>query len=530
MKLFFAQMYPAEIYEGTGVKPKLLHRTGTDRLRVSLSAFGRLFAACRTQAPALLLALWTGAGQTLAWFLGGHECLAVVVLCAFLLVATPSGLRGALAGVLLGVLSALGAILNHSDGEVGEDVSVLARIEDTGRRSTPGRVTFLASHQLREGEPLLHVSAIELPWRNAASLRKGDVVWLRGAAERIEREGVPWSWDGYLWRRGVSTTFRARYVSKPEVEGDPGVLQDARDWVQRRTTELLGERRGGGLFLSMALGYRDVLSSYLEGAITKVGLTHMLVVSGYQVSMVFAVVFVPLAAVARLLAPPVSLRGKVALVALGITALYVMFIGAEVSATRALIAAACLCAEAMVESGRRFSQRIGVALLIVQLLWPWALLEIGVQLTFAALVGIGIGRVLGAGSWLRSFLWVQISVWLATGTIVVAWSGNVSWAALPLNLLVAPVWSAWNCVVGVAAFLLAATRLPLGHEIFELVAWVNELFATGLLRVSETGAGGFEAEGSTRVAVAGIFALGAVAVATQAARKARSFAMISAAR
>jgi competence protein ComEC len=207
-----------------------------------------------------------------------------------------------------------------------------------------------------------------------------------------------------------------------------------------------------------------------------------------------------------------------------------MFIGAEVSATRALIAAACLCAEAMVESGRRFSQRIGVALLIVQLLWPWALLEIGVQLTFAALVGIGIGRVLGGGSWLRSVLWVQISVWLATGMIVVAWSGNVSWAALPLNLLVAPVWSAWNCIVGVAAFLLAATQLPLGHELFELVAWVNELFAAGLLRVSETGAGGFEAEGSTRVAVAGIFALGAVAVATQAARKARSFAMVSAAR
>lgn len=530
MQLGSSHMDAKDVFNGDLVKARLISRARGVKLRAFFSSFARSIACCRTQAPALLVALWTGAGQILAWFLGMHECLAVVALCAFLLVATPRGWRGSLAGLLLGVLSALGAIVNHPEGEEGSDVSVLARIEDAGRRSTPGRVTFLASNQLREGAPLLHLSAIELPWRNAASLNKGDVVWVRGAAETVEREGAPWSWEGYLWRRGVSTTFRARYVSRPVVEGGSGVLQNARDWVQRRTTELLGERRGGALFLSMALGYRDVLSSYLEGAITKVGLTHLLVVSGYQVSMVFAVVFVPLAAVARLLAPLASLRGKVALVALGITALYVMFIGAEVSATRALIAAACLCAEAIAESGRRFSQRLGVALLFVQLLWPWALLEIGVQLTFAALIGIGIGRVLGAGSWLKTFLWVQISVWLATGTIVVAWSGNVSWASLPLNLLVAPLWSAWNCVVGVAAFLLAATELPLGREIFTVVAWVNELLAAGLLRVSETGAGGFEAQGSTRIALAAVFALGAVLVAARAARKGRAFGMISAAR
>lgn len=495
-----------------------------------LAVVSRQLAALRTYAPAVFLALWTALGQGLAWLLGRHECLALAVLCAFLLLATPRGWRGALAGILLGILSALGALFSHVASEEGDDLTVLVRIEDAGRRSTPGRVTFLASNLLRAGQPLLHVSAVELPWRNVASIAEGDAVWLRGSAMPVSRERDPWSWQGYLWRRGITSTFKARYVSLPVTQEGVGLLQAARQWVQSRTVELLGEQRGGALFLSMALGYRDVLSAYLEGAITRLGLTHLLVVSGYQVSMVFGVVFVPLAACARLLAPVGGLRGKVAMLALGITAVYVLFIGAEVSATRAFIAAACLCAEAMAESGRRFAQRLGVALLIVELLWPWALLEIGVQLTFAALIGIGMGRLLGRGSWLLTFLWIQLAVWLTTGAIVSAWSGNVSWAALPLNLVIAPLWSAWNCIVGVGAFMLAAVEAPLGRQALLLVAVVNELLAEGLLWISESGVGSTEVQGVWRVAVVAAFVAGTFWVACLAAQRARAFALVSGAR
>jgi predicted membrane metal-binding protein len=122
------------------------------------------------------------------------------------------------------------------------------------------------------------------------------------------------------------------------------------------------DERGVSLLLSMALGYRDVLSPSVEQAFSSLGLTHLLVVSGYQVSMVFGFVM----AIAVMLVPRASVfrywREGCTAIGLMVASVYVVLIGAEMSAARALIAAAFVCAERVCESRSGFAQRWSVAL------------------------------------------------------------------------------------------------------------------------------------------------------------------------
>ncbi len=492
----------------------------------------KTIASARSAAPAGTGAFAVALGQGTAWWLSANSCLALMAVAALLIASGHSALRWIFAGLLAGLCSCYAQLGHESPpfeaGSLGSPH--LVRLLDSGRRGQPGRVTFFARDLLRASQPLLHISAVELPWRNAASLNSGDVIWVSGDTTEIPRGPDPWSWDSFLWRRGVRAQVKARYVSMPVERLDAPMLLSARDWVRQETVRLLGERQGGWLFLSMALGYRDVLSNTLESALSDLGLSHLLVVSGYQVTMVFSVVSVPLGLLAGLLQASKWARHGVPAAALMLTGCYVAFIGGEPSAVRAMVAAIFVCAESLHESARRFSQRWGIALLAVQLVWPWAALEIGVQLTFAALAGIGAGRCLGRGGAVRTFLWIQLSVWVLTGAIVVAWSGKVAWLGLLVNVALAPLWSAWNCIVGLGSFLFAALGVPGAASVLCAVAVGNEFLALVATLARESLGEGSVLEGASRWAVFLAYTLAGAVLLRVAARRSRSVTLRALAR
>jgi competence protein ComEC len=236
----------------------------------------------------------------------------------------------------------------------------------------------------------------------------------------------------------------------------------------------------------MALGYRDVLSPSLEQTFSTVGLTHLLVVSGYQVSMVFGVVI----AIAVRWIPRNSAfrfwREGCAVLGLLVASLYVVIIGAEMSAVRALIAAAFVCSQRLCESRGGFGQRWSVALLLMQLLSPYCLFDIGVILTFTALAGIGVGATIGGQRKILTWIMVTVSVWLFTSVVVVVWSGSFSLLGIPLNLFVAAPWSALNCTIGLVSLVGALLDIPGMHFALDLVALVNSAVSEVLLWIAQT--------------------------------------------
>jgi ComEC/Rec2-related protein len=202
-------------------------------------------------------------------------------------------------------------------------------------------------------------------------------------------------------------------------------------------------------------------------------------------------------------------------------AIYVVFIGAEMSAVRALLAASCACAHLLSERETSFAQRWGLALLGMELIWPWSVFDIGVALTFAALLGIGLGSDIAGKSKVAQTFWVTFIVWLCTSMIIVAWQGTVSPVGLILNLAIAAPWSVINCVVGLCALSLSFIPLPGALYPLKLVALINQTLSDIVLYIGESSFGGWQVEGLVRIFVLLLLAAALALVLRLTVRKKR---------
>lgn len=442
-------------------------------------------ARSRTIAPATVLALGVALGQGVVWFFGGIVTAVIVVCLGAWLCRYASKGRGALAiAVILGVLSSIPAVIREPTLVSGSDVVIAGTVDGPVRRRVPGEVSFDVVSSMTHNPARIRCRVVDLPWRNSAHLETGDLVWLRGSCTSVHRPFNPFSWEGWLWRRGVQAECKVRYLSRQEHHGFRWI-QRARNAILERVREAAGDSRGTALLLSMALGYQDLLSAPVERAFMKLGLTHLLVVSGYQVSLVFGCLVSLLSLAAGIIGTRILSRSAITVIGFAAALGYVCLIGLEMSAVRALIAAGCVCGQLLTERGGKFSQRWGFALLCMQLIWPWCVYEIGVVLTFSALLGIGVGAASDTRHKIISYAWVTFVVWVFTSCVVVLWSGAFSPLGVLINFLLAAPWSILNCTVGMIGVGLAFGRIPGAGELLGVVAWINTAISQLLIDVSE---------------------------------------------
>jgi len=500
-------------------------------------SFRRQFARWRRHAPAVQLALAVALGQGVVWcFEGLWLALVMVGVGVALIVPAIRGYVWLAVGILVGMASALlvssrtvaplffntstqlSSSASSKLAQPSEDLTIFGTVASVPRHPRPGEITFEVRTETKDGSLLLRYRAVELPWRNAAVIQPGDGVWVRGTCEPVRKPLNPFTWDGWLWRRGVAAECKARFVSQPVQRATPLIYQ-LRDVTRERVINQVGDVQGAGLFLSMALGYHDLLSVPLEQAFTRLGLTHLLVVSGYQVSLTFGFIL----SLATLVVGWLRFGGRylkacLTVIAFISAAFYVVFIGAEMSAVRALLAAACVCAHLLSERETSFAQRWGVALFGMQLLWPWCAFDIGVLLTFAALLGIGLGSGLAAHSRAVMFCAVTGSVWLCTSFIVVVWQGTLSPLGLVLNLVLAAPWSILNCTVGLTALGMMLTGIPGSDYPLRVIVWLNQTLSEAVLALGEASFGSWRLEGLTRIVASGLILLSIAFLVRQATR------------
>lgn len=454
----------------------------------------------RRRCPALLVVLGVTVGEIIAWYASVlHLLIGILGLGLLLCVGfrRPGVFVG---GVLLGLIAAGPSIALKAAPLDAVDVQLLVQVEENPTRRKPGEVSFIGRELLGDVRGRIRCRAIDLPWRNTGELRRGDRLWVRGAVSGIDRPDNPFSWSAWLWRQGVRGEMKVLFASEP-VSSSPSFVERVREGILHLVRDTVGDSRGGALFLSMAFGFRDVLSSPVEDMFSSLGLSHLLVVSGYQVSLVFGCVFGLLTGYGGRVFPGLRARNVATVLSFLVACLYVILVGSEMSALRALIAAACLCAAFTLDRRHGFFQRWAVALLLMEIVWPWCFFEIGVLLTFAALAGIGIGSSLGGSSRVASTLWVSVSVWLLTSTILVVWSGTISLGSIVLNALLATVWSMLNCTVGVIGVLLQALHVWPGSEILRIVSTCNEEITQALFLLSTWMRPAREFEGPERLVV-----------------------------
>lgn len=267
---------------------------------------------------------------------------------------------------------------------------------------------------------------------------EGDELLIRGSFEPVAKLAtIHPEYAAYLTDQGVQLT-----VGFPEVEvvsRYSAWLAGARRAVRQQVERVFAEPEAS-LVLAVITGERGTLPEELEQNFRLTGVTHLLSISGFHMSLMVGMLFL------LLLLLPLSPWWRTG-VALTIMWLYLTFIGSPPAATRAVL----------FWSATLIALRLGLlvslptvvlfALIAMATHDPLLLRNIGFQLSTLAVIGIGLIMFLARGylphrPWLH---WLGLSVLVTLGATLTTWPvilyhfGNISFISPVANLLVQPV-------------------------------------------------------------------------------------------
>jgi competence protein ComEC len=322
--------------------------------------------------------------------------------------------------------------------------------------------------------PRLRVRAPD-PGANAAPLAQavpGDRLRLRGRLRPIESRSNPGGRDRErdLARRGIGSAATLAHpdlvVRRPDAEGWRPLAALYR-FRLRAGDRLAVEGPGGELLRGLALGDRAGLGAERLEAFRRLGLTHLLAVSGLNVAIVAAGLY--RVARALLLRTGFARRSRdprrmaLALAAGGAIA-YALLTGWDVPVRRALVMLIGLVLSLAARRPVRRGAPLAAAGVIVLAADPAALFDAGAQMSFAASAALIAGARPGAEPasaaarggrarrWLAEMLRTSAAATAATAPVAASAIGLLSPWALAANLVAIP----WTEIVLLPAAIAAA--------------------------------------------------------------------------
>lgn len=292
--------------------------------------------------------------------------------------------------------------------------------------------------------------------------------------ERPQNEGQ-FDYSLYLHSQGISGSM---YGKRMEIVGGDvlplwKLLQRFREWCQKAFRAICTES-DSGIYQAVLLGERGEMPEEISRLFQENGISHILAVSGLHLS-ILGMGFYNILRKGRL-------RQKAAGILAGILILlYGIFTGCSGSAMRAVI---MLLIQFLARSmGRSYDMlsAVGVAAVLLLLRSPYLLFTGGFQLSFAAVISIGLAMDLPKLKWQMAET-IRIALLLQLGMlpIVLYHYFKLPLYSLLLNLLVLPL---MGYVLGGGIFALAlyplSSRLARvaiggGHMILVFYKWLCE--------------------------------------------------------
>lgn len=335
-----------------------------------------------------------------------RHVLAIALAAGLALCAIDARMLFALAAVVVILLSAAGSPAHVAVAAAGlivlggglGDARLSAIDADPLATAPPGAITLrghvVASPRTGEHGLNLRIRAVwprqlvQVRWRGELSvpLQIGQEVVARGRLAPVDparaRAGTARSYAEYLLRQGVRRQLTASefVVTGARRGGAYGVV----DAIRMRADAALARElppEAAGLLRGMVLGGDAGLSEETTEQFRVVGLSHILAVSGQNVLLIVILV--------QAILVGLGARRRTRLIVPGLViAIYVLLCGAQASVIRAgVMGLAALAALAASRPSSRIYALILAA--IVLLAWnPRSTMDVGAQLSFAAVLGI----------------------------------------------------------------------------------------------------------------------------------------------
>lgn len=289
----------------------------------------------------------------------------------------------------------------------------------------------------------------------------GSEVSFRGLWIRSRRndDGSPWPIDGY--RAGYFRAAGTVQVTPPDPLRHP--LLTARGLSERHLQRLFPTHFA--LVEALLLGRRERVDEAVLDRFSRAGLTHLLAISGSHVAILAGVLLV-LGGALRLPRRRIT-WGTIALVGL-----YLGLIGAPASALRSGAMVSLALLSLLLQRPSAMLPIAAAAFLVLVAIEPLAALDVGLQLSFAGVLGItAVQRTagrrlarLGRGKpwkWLAETVLVSLAAFIATAPITAYQFGTIAPIAILANVPAIPLTGL--ALVGILAAAVVAPFRPLAE-------------------------------------------------------------------
>jgi competence protein ComEC len=310
---------------------------------------------------------------------------------------------------------------------------------------------------------------------------------------RLKRPHGNWNphsfdYEAWLFERGIRATgyvraadgnaLQDRFVARPGY-----AIERLRELIRERFEQVLADAPYGGVLVALVIGDQRAIETDLWRVFSRTGTTHLMSISGLHVTMVAALAWWLASWLWRRSARlPLLLPAQKAAALAGFLAAfdYCLLAGFAVPAQRTLYMLGVVAFALW--SGRTIaaSRVLALALLVVLLLDPWAVLAAGFWLSFGAvglLFYIGGGR-LGEGHWLAAWARAQWAITLGMIPALLALFQQFSLSSPIANAVAIPV------VSFVVTPLALAGSAPIG-VLGDWLLWLSHAVLAGLMLLLE---------------------------------------------
>jgi competence protein ComEC len=315
-----------------------------------------------------------------------------------------------------------------------------------------------------------------------AAVHRGDRVAVSGVLQ--DAPTFPgFDYRAYLLRQDLGSYMRQAQITVLEREADLSPLtrlERARREAGALLARLLPEPQAG-LLRGILLNQRHALDAALAADFATTGTAHLIAISGANLTILIGIVF-------WLTRRRLGARWAAAL-ALASIGLYTLFVGAEPPVVRAAIMGGLGLVGLGLGRATHAWTLLGAAALGMTLLNPLWVLDIGFQLSFAAMVGlisltpILLTRLHRVPPGLREMLAATLAAQLCTDPLIVYHFGYLSLIGPPANLLTEPLLP-FIMLTGMLTVFGGALWLPLGQGL-AILCWVP---LTVLITIVQTAA------------------------------------------
>lgn len=370
----------------------------------------------------------------------------------------------------------------------GRDVTVHG-IVDGLPQTLPNGVRFV--FRVDAGEAVVP-RRIQLSWYGGAelpALRPGQRWTLTVRLRRPHGFSNPHGFDYEAWllERGVRATgYVRRGDNRLLGEGEGGMLARVHGWrhdIRARFAHTLGEAPYAGMLIALAVGDQRAIPRAQWEVFRRVGVNHLVAISGLHVSLVALFAGGLVAALWRRL-PTLALRlatpRAAALAALLAAFAYALLAGMGVPVQRALCMLAVVALALLGGWQLRPAVVLALALLVVLVIDPWAVLGAGFWLSFGAVAVILMvlsGRTGVLSGW-RAALRVQLAITVALVPALLVLFQAFSLVSPLANALAIPLVSfAIAPLALVAAVLPVEALLHLAHALTAVMMMALEWLA-----------------------------------------------------